>query len=139
MMGLCFYFVFWYFFYFFKLGLSNRLPDMSHRQQYTFKVISWTINFLFKSVTCCSVLSRLSLKVSFKNCILSCSPYKFCQAFLYNLFFTHHFLFIASSAPLPCVFIFHILQLLHCQAPPGLGHTKASRLLGRPVGKASKE
>lgn len=81
MMGLCFYFVFWCFFYFFKLCLSNCLPDMSHRQRHTFKVTSRTITFLSKSVTCCSVLSRLSLKVSFKNCILSCSSYKVLPSF----------------------------------------------------------
>lgn len=84
MMGLCFYFVFWYFFYFYKLGLSNCLPDLSHCRQHTFKVTSWTITFLSKSGTCCSVLSRLTLKASLKNCVLSCSPYKFCQVFLYT-------------------------------------------------------
>ena len=105
----CVHFVLLYFFYCFELGVSGHLPDMSHCQQHTFKVSWWEITSLSKFVTCCPLFSRFS----FKKCSLSRSPYEAFPSFLYNLFYTHHFLSISPRTPLVCVLIPHTLQLLY--------------------------
>lgn len=69
----------------------------------------WEITSLSKFVTCCPLFSRFS----FKKCSLSRSPYEAFPSFLYNLFYTHHFLSISPRTPLVCVLIPHTLQLLY--------------------------